>query len=260
MPVEKQLGPENETSVSEYITVNVLNRDSLNTSEELQNLIDELKLLPWMGAAFKVNLSTEANIENDGRVFCFLPLPTSEQTGLPVHVHGYFGLGDNRRSIKWPDQESMYDKKALWNQLLVNEVYPEIYAKLILAIIAKSKKKTEEIQPKDVYRAWPSSIEGVKKEWSNGIKQFLQLLRNEAIFYTHHNGGCWMKSDEVYVDTQNSALISKSFGHYINRRPVTQLPSHVVESLKLGRCRLSGGDTRDCKVFHPWRSTSVLNA
>ncbi len=35
----------------------------------------------------------------DGRAFCFLPLPA--KTGLPVHVNGYFELSSNRRDIWW---------------------------------------------------------------------------------------------------------------------------------------------------------------
>ncbi len=37
----------------------------------------------------------------DGRAFCFLPLPI--RTGLPVHVNGYFELSSNRRDIWWGD-------------------------------------------------------------------------------------------------------------------------------------------------------------
>ena len=36
-----------------------------------------------------------------GRAFCFLPLPA--ETGLPVHVHGYFELSSNRRNIWFGD-------------------------------------------------------------------------------------------------------------------------------------------------------------
>ncbi len=217
--------------VSVYVTVNTCS----DTSPDLQNLIkgNDLNLRPWMGAAFKFsgggNVCMKADLEKRGRVFCFLPLPEGEQSGLPVHVNGYFGLGDNRRGIKWPDNESRYDKKALWNQLLVTEVYPEVHAKLILASIDKSEKKADKILPKDVYRAWPN-INEVKKEWKEGVRKFLKLLKDEKFVHTDSKGGRWMKLSEVYHDSENSSLILKVFGG-TNGTPLAQLPGHVVESL-----------------------------
>ena len=35
--------------------------------------------------------------EGSGNAFCFLPLPVD--TGLPVHVNGFFELSSNRRDI-----------------------------------------------------------------------------------------------------------------------------------------------------------------
>ena len=225
--VKKQIEPETDFSISRYITMNALNAE--NISKELKDLINDvdLKLLPWMGISFRASSTIDCNVP-DGRTFCFLPLPESEQTGLPVHVHGYFGLGDNRRSIKWPDQESQHDKKALWNKLLVTEVFPKVYLKLILAVIDKSKQPTDPMTSEDVYKAWPC-IKSMKKEWEDGVKTFLQLLGNEAIFYTDHNGGCWMRSADVYVDTLNNPLLAKVLRH--KRCPVAQLPNHVTESL-----------------------------
>ncbi|XP_033639906.1 sacsin-like [Asterias rubens] len=212
---------------SVYVTVNT----SSDTSPNLQTLIkdDDLKLRPWMGAAFKLSGAGDMDngTEKPGRVFCFLPLPESVQSGLPVHVNGYFGLGDNRRGIKWPDSESGYDKKAQWNQLLVNEVYPEVHAKLILRAIEKCEKKADKILPKDVYRAWPK-INEVKKQWKDGVMKLLNLLKDEK--FVHTDGGQWMKLSEVCHHTENSGLISKVFAktHGI---PLAQLPCHVVESL-----------------------------
>ncbi|XP_071785165.1 sacsin-like [Asterias amurensis] len=228
MNIEKQKGA--DSSTSRFITVNAIKTE--NTSRQLQQLIsdDDLKLVPWMGLAIQVGIRQDSvgASRSDGRVFCFLPLPSSEQTGLPVHIHGYFGLGDNRRSLKWPDRESQHDKNAIWNKLLATEVFPDVYRKVILASIEKSKEPTGAVRPDDVYRAWPCQ-ESIKEEWSAGVKTSLQILGKDAIFFTDHNGGCWMKAIEVYVDTQKNPLLTKILKH--KGYAIAQLPSHVTASL-----------------------------
>ncbi|XP_038060324.1 sacsin-like [Patiria miniata] len=228
--IEKQTAQQTAQTTSRYITLNILKNQS--TSRRLQELSqdDELKLLPWMGMSFRISFAGGLGDEQQsGRVFCFLPLPESERTGLPVHVHGYFGLGDNRRSIKWPDQESQHDNKALWNKLLTQEVFPEVYAKVIQAAIKKSKDPSDPTQPLDVYRAWPSTGH-VKANWSAGVRNFLQLLANEPILYTEHDGGSWMKLKDLYVDPKGSALVAKVLR--IKGCPVAQPPNHILESLR----------------------------
>ncbi|XP_038062187.1 sacsin-like [Patiria miniata] len=226
----KQTGSQTAQTTSRYITFNSLKNKS--TSGRLQELSkdDELKLLPWMGMSFRTSSTAGLDDEQQsGRVFCFLPLPESEKTGLPVHVHGYFGLGDNRRSIKWPDQESQHDNKALWNELLTQEVFPEVYAKVILAAVKKSKDQSDPTKPLDVYKAWPS-IGHIQANWSAGVKKFLQLVANEPIFYTEHDGGSWMKPTDLYVDPDGHALVSKVLR--IKGCPVAQPPNHILESLQ----------------------------
>lgn len=76
-------------------------------SGELDALADDLKFVPIIGIAMSLLNRGEdekgAASDFSGKAFCFLPLPPGEEskTGLPVHVSGFFGLTDNRRSIKW---------------------------------------------------------------------------------------------------------------------------------------------------------------
>ena len=56
-----------------------------------------LRLVPWVGVAALVSVDGVTAAPSKGRAFCFLPLPT--ETGLPVHVNGYFELSSNRRDI-----------------------------------------------------------------------------------------------------------------------------------------------------------------
>ena len=81
--------------------------------------------------------------DEDGHVFCFLPLPLEQKTptGLPVHVNGFFALEQNRKYIKWPSgyhaRQDFMDKRLLWNQCMLKEALPKAYAALLWAAIQR---------------------------------------------------------------------------------------------------------------------------
>jgi sacsin len=80
----------------------VLNQIGLEGDERIAEYSKTLSLLPWVGCAVPLNENAEK--EDSGRIFCFLPLPRDVdcQTGLPLLVHGAFGVTDNRRGLLWP--------------------------------------------------------------------------------------------------------------------------------------------------------------
>lgn len=58
-----------------------------------------MRLVPWAGVAARLSSTAESRDGNplaapSGAAYCFLPLPVN--TGLPVHVNGYFELSSNR--------------------------------------------------------------------------------------------------------------------------------------------------------------------
>lgn len=65
-------------------------------SEKAQHM----RLVPWAGVAARLSTSAKEGGGKDevspvrGGAYCFLPLPVN--TGLPVHVNGYFELSSNR--------------------------------------------------------------------------------------------------------------------------------------------------------------------
>ena len=212
-----------ETSCRKYLTINTVKRKGI--SHVLQNLVEDkdLKLLPWMGVSMLVD--GEDTDRSNGRVFCFLPLPESERTGLPIHVHGYFGLGDNRRSIKWPDRESEHDKAARWNQLLVHEVFPDAYKEIIIYAISGG------LSADAVYQSWPD-VSNLKGEWKVGVKNFLDKIKYKAILFTNTNGGSWKKPADVLIHPQNDDLIQS----VLERKgyPVARVPENVWRALQWG--------------------------
>lgn len=89
----------------------------------------QLSYRPYVGVA--IPLTNQSSFQS--QVFCFLPLPldTRSPTGLPMHVHGYFALEQNRRHIKWPSADQMryrghLDPQSAWNCLLVTELLPMV--------------------------------------------------------------------------------------------------------------------------------------
>ena len=101
---------------------------------------------PYVGVAVKLNSPPETF---QGQLFCFLPLPPEKPspTGLPVHVHGFFELSQNRRHLKWPtseeaDTEGPVDDALVWNRLLITEVLPRAYVMLVTQLVNSSEAES----------------------------------------------------------------------------------------------------------------------
>lgn len=95
----------------------------------------DLSYRPCVGVAIPLGGQTRFQ----SQVFCFLPLPldTRSPTGLPVHVHGYFALSQNRRHVKWPAAQRLsggghLDPPLHWNCLLLSELLPKVYSTALL--------------------------------------------------------------------------------------------------------------------------------
>ena len=93
-------------------------------SHEFQKIREKVQkhYQPLVGVAMELR-KTSANYEDDdpdGQVFCVLPLPVEQKSssGLPVHVNGYFSVGQNRRHLKWATagQNFESDPDIAWNQ------------------------------------------------------------------------------------------------------------------------------------------------
>ena len=128
--------PDDESNESQRWLVISYHPGRREMSEELSQLCadPELSYRPLVGAA--VPMTSHRTFQS--QVFCFLPLPldTRSPTGLPVHVHGYFSLSQNRRHLKWPTADQLTHRAQLdpilrWNSLLVEELLPQAYEILL---------------------------------------------------------------------------------------------------------------------------------
>ena len=128
------------TSSSHWLVANQVG----SSSHTVRAAAVKQKVFPWVGTA--VELDNPGN----GRIFCFLPMPIETDSNLPVHVNGTFGLNDDRRSLKWPGVERRNDPMADWNKMLVTEVIPSCYVKLLLEYKRFVSGKA------DFYKSWPN--------------------------------------------------------------------------------------------------------
>ena len=200
-----------------------------STVQRIRDLSKKLEIIPWVGVAaplpdmislegihvpnFDINnlphvllmiqrrlgkkvLSlewcNEVQGHTEGHAFCFLPLPNT--THLPVNIHGYFAVSDNRRTIEWPASDNKSDK-ALWNQELILKQVAPLYSVMIsfrsqlivykntpLPICGDSSAMTLMTDP---YVAWPLSTEVKHKEiWNELVEPTVKGCLSTPVFWS----------------------------------------------------------------------------
>ena len=197
---------------------------SANT--EILEMSNRMLNLPWLGLAVPLTL------QKPSRLFCFLPMPDSDEVNppLPVCVHGTFGLTKDRRHLKWKTSEMQNDDGALWNDLLLSKMLPSCYANCLSTLKSICR-------PDMVYSSWPNVNVVNKTNWKVLLNPLLSHLLHEKLFCA--SNGNWIKlQPSVYVppegkggnfsDVVVSALIQCG-------KVVVELPNRIWEAIKLVR-------------------------
>ncbi|KAM4558185.1 sacsin [Odontesthes bonariensis] len=147
--------------------------------KDLDVLAKKLSFLPRVDLAFPCGETRDCN---EGRLSCFLPLPNnaSNKTGLPVHVNACFGLTDNRRHIKWQEEDQKHDEHAQWNELLVKKMLPQAYLKILQDAIELSQQSILPVS--SVYKLWPdiSQMQHKEKWLEVALDLFEHLFRHDV--------------------------------------------------------------------------------
>ncbi|XP_077473553.1 sacsin isoform X2 [Stigmatopora argus] len=149
------------------------------TTEELDTLAQKLSFVPRVDLAFPCG---ETRAASGSRLSCFLPLPNNEsnKTGLPVQINACFGLTDNRRHIKWQEEDQIHDEHAVWNELLMKVVLPQAYKKIIGDAVHCAREGFLPVSC--VYELWPD-LNGIqhKEKWhAVAIDVLRQLFRENG--------------------------------------------------------------------------------
>ena len=213
-------------------------------SVQLDALADELRFVPVIGIATPLPGPAEedgaggAAAGFSGKAFCFLPLPPGEEsrTGLPVHVSGFFGLTDNRRSIKWRELDQWRDPAAVWNELLVLSVVPRAYAALILDAIARLRAGCSPGLPLSVaavYGLWPDAAR-VKLPWRPALEPLFQELFQHPVLPSL--GDHWVPLEQAcFSDLDEGLDYAPAVLRFLQRsgKQVVRAPAHLAAAAQL---------------------------
>ena len=247
-----------------------------STDRDILQLSQELEILPWVGVAAPLpQMATIGNLalpfcntsnitscvqqlqpglrkvamslpwceevqgHSEGHVFCFLPLPNT--THLPINIHGYFAVSDNRRSIEWPASDNK-SQKALWNKALLEKHVAPLYSILLacrthlvkyagtpLPVLGSERKIT------DPYVAWPL-ISRVRYQpiWNELVKPALHGAINVPLLWSPANNGRWVCLNEAYFLPVSPTFPLGEVAIEVLIRanmPVVSLPNDVHETL-----------------------------
>ncbi|KAM8977638.1 sacsin [Pelodytes ibericus] len=248
-----------ETQTSSWLVCNSVGGRGI--CNELDCLADDLKFVPTIGIAMPLlNNGGEKGAECEfvGRAFCFLPLPPGEEskTGLPVHISGFFGLTDNRRSIKWRELDQWRDPAALWNELLVKYVVPRAYTNLILEAIKRmgmEKNPDFPLSVESIYGVWPDA-DKVRTHWKPLIEPLLKDLLQNAVIYSASSS--WLKEADVnFSELDESKEYSKTILNYlqVSGTQTAKVPANVAAA-----CQVPVNSSKTVKKVSPSLLRQVL--
>ncbi|XP_034059870.1 sacsin isoform X2 [Gymnodraco acuticeps] len=147
--------------------------------EHLDSLAKKLSFFPQVDLAFPCG---EKRDSSESRLSCFLPLPNNEsnKTGLPVYINACFGLTDNRREIKWQEEDQQHDEHAVWNELLMKEVLPQAYIIIIQDAIKLAQQ--DNLPVSSVYDLWPEIAQiKHKRKWYDVALDVLDHLFRQNV-------------------------------------------------------------------------------
>ena len=227
-------------SEKKYFRWLVVNQIGLEGHERIKELSEKLKLLPWVGCAIPLNADAENEV--GGRIFCFLPLPRDVDclTGLPMLVHGAFGVTDNRRGLLWPGSECQNNETAEWNVLLVEKILSSVIYTALESIITNTPLTgLDELRRREVvYWAVPK-LSDVVGHWNETLLPSLfEKLKQLNLFHAQcrSNSSSWITLQQGLLDQMGKAGVSEEtrnavlktlLGH--SKTIITDLPGHVSE-------------------------------
>uniref|UniRef100_A0A672T7Q3 Sacsin-like n=1 Tax=Sinocyclocheilus grahami TaxID=75366 RepID=A0A672T7Q3_SINGR len=200
---------------------------------EIDSLANKLSFYPQADTAFR--LDEDRSLCN-GRLSCFLPLPNNEpnKTGLPIHINACFGLTDNRRFIKWQEEDQKNDESAMWNELLTKEILPHVYLMMILDAIQLSENSA--LPSPTVYNLWPDLSKTVHKErWHEVATDTLKGLFEYKIFHLADDEQIWVSASDAVFPVNNirsDTMSAVSILLIAEGENLVTVPEHVLRDVQ----------------------------
>lgn len=211
------------------------------------------KPIPLAGAAARVRSTCESE-PLKGVVYCMLPLPGN--SGLPVHLNGFFALDPSRRATAFDggDLVGKDARRAIWNTLLAEHGVARAYASLISA--HKEYLKDHDDAP-SIYGLWPQEGQRsghLPEDFNTSVYQWLQNLEVLRV----PGDEAWRRPDDVHVLPVGWASLQEPLVAQEAIIPEPRLPNPIVSNFKVSgfeftelrpsdvRSLLSDGHTQDC--------------
>ena len=168
-----------------------------------------------------------------GNLFCFLPIAATSK--FPFHIHGYFALSTNRRSIKWPRFDDLSDE-AKWNKELVWNLGTTLYAALIHLMISRFHVEGSSRCHYSLWSCLPSNSEAdeLQRILHSGA---LDILQSSKLVFSEFNAAWIGLSDGYYLPSLFGETIShESVCHDMLlhlSQPLVDLTPEVAEVIKM---------------------------
>ena len=255
---------------------------------EVKQLASQLKVIPWVGlaaplstaiavddycmrneACLQTNCASIQNqvaravsryqrpidwndlpstLNNGGFAFCFLPMSATTSTGLPVHIHGYFTLSDNRRRVRWPDADDN-SAEANWNKHLVEHLIAPSYAILMTARcmltsyqgfpLAHATLQTGA----DPFALLPVMSECRDEVWKHLIRRVQPLLAQLPVLWTAAKNGMWVKACDAYFVPLDASVPTSVVNLLLQLNcPIVCLPRNVQDNCTALGCKMINPD------------------
>ena len=189
-----------------------------------------------------------STLNNGGFAFCFLPMSATTSTGLPVHIHGYFTLSDNRRRVRWPDADDN-SAEANWNKHLVEHLIAPSYAILTTARcmltsyqgfpLAHATLQTGA----DSFALLPVMSECREEVWKHLIRCVQPLLSQLPVLWTAAKNGMWVKARDAYFVPLDVSVHTSVVNLLLQLNcPIVCLPRNVQDNCTALGCKMISPD------------------
>ena len=143
-----------------------------------------------------------------GNLFCFLPIAASSK--FPFHIHGYFALSTNRRSIKWPRFDDLSDE-AKWNKDLVEQLGTISYAVLIHLAVSRFRTQGRSMLHYSLWSCLPSDSE---------TDELQSIIHSGALHILRNSKLVCSKLDSTWIELCKGYYLPSSFGRTIPHEEV----------------------------------------
>eukprot|EP00754_Rhynchopus_humris_P021724 Rhum_TRINITY_DN14756_c4_g1::Rhum_TRINITY_DN14756_c4_g1_i1::g.114831::m.114831/K17592/SACS; sacsin len=187
-----------------------------------------IKLLAWGGVAAAPADGLPGR--GRGKAFCFLPMPV--ETGLPVHVNGYFELPSDRRGIFWGvDDTGEARFRSEWNRALLEDVIAVEYLRLLKSMRKMPSDVEDAAVAAAIYELLPPPAVAVP--WNLVSAAVLQGLADDACVWCGPDAK-WRKPKDCLLAVGAASAAPAEVPASVDAQAASaaSVPSVVVEALR----------------------------